>query len=62
MDRETLIKKWLNHSLTEAEMEDFKSLPDYDELVSLNEGLMSLKAPNFNKDLVWNETVSYTHL
>ena len=36
MNREELISKWLNNDLNDQELEAFKNLEDYDDLVKLN--------------------------
>ncbi|AUP80399.1 FecR family protein [Flavivirga eckloniae] len=48
MERETLISKWLNNDLNDQELEAFKALEDYDDLVKLNEGLLAFKADDYN--------------
>lgn len=53
MDRETLILKWLDNNLNDQELQAFKSLEDYDELVKLHGNLQAFKAPEYdaNKEL-----------
>jgi ferric-dicitrate binding protein FerR (iron transport regulator) len=53
MNKELLIKKWLDHDLTPAELEEFKSLEDYNELVKIQDIVEGYKAPVFNKDKIW---------
>ena len=48
MNREELIKKWLDHNLNANELEAFKKLEDYDALVKLNTITKQLKAPEYN--------------
>ena len=43
MEREYLIKKWLDNELSAQELEAFKSLKDYDALISLNTNLQQLQ-------------------
>lgn len=50
MNREELILKWLDNNLTEQELEAFKNLEDYDELVTLNSGLQAFKAGDYNTE------------
>ncbi|WP_406682762.1 FecR family protein [Seonamhaeicola sp. MEBiC1930] len=59
MDRETLILKWLDNDLSDQEIQAFKSLEDYDDLVKLNNNLQAFEAPEYDaqKEL---ETVLYT--
>ncbi|WP_372937410.1 FecR family protein [Seonamhaeicola sp.] len=47
MDRETLIIKWLNNDLNNQELQAFKNLEDYDDLVKLNNNLQAFKAPKY---------------
>ena len=51
MNREDLIKKWLDNALTTEEFQAFKQLEDYNELVALDNGLKQFKAEDFNTDL-----------
>ncbi|WP_034044297.1 FecR family protein [Wocania ichthyoenteri] len=48
MDKEILISKWLNNNLNDQELEAFKNLEDYDDLVKLNNSVQAFKADNFN--------------
>jgi ferric-dicitrate binding protein FerR (iron transport regulator) len=48
MNRETLISKWLDNNLNNQELEAFKKLEDYDELVTLNASLQAFKAEDYN--------------
>ncbi|MFD2291670.1 FecR family protein [Mariniflexile gromovii] len=48
MDRETLISKWLNNELNDQELEAFKMLEDYDDLVKLSDGVQAFKADDYN--------------
>lgn len=48
MNREKLISKWLNNNLNDQELEAFKNLEDYDDLVKLNNSVQAFKADNFN--------------
>ena len=48
MNREELISKWLNNDLNDQELEAFKMLEDYDDLVKLNDGLLAFKADDYN--------------
>ncbi|SDS08901.1 protein of unknown function [Formosa sp. Hel1_31_208] len=50
MNREDLIKKWLNHDLNPQELEAFKQLDDYKDLMDLDEQLQSFKANTFETD------------
>ena len=48
MNREELIIKWLDNSLNSQELEQFKALEDFDELVKLDKNLNFFKAPEYN--------------
>ncbi|WP_296316881.1 FecR family protein [Winogradskyella sp. UBA3174] len=47
MEREELIKKWLNHNLSAEEQKAFEQLTGYDDLIKMNSALNGFKAPNF---------------
>ncbi|MEN3322949.1 FecR domain-containing protein [Mariniflexile soesokkakense] len=48
MNREELISKWLNNDLNDQELEAFKTLEDYNDLVKLNSGVQAFKAADYN--------------
>ncbi len=48
MEREKLIKKWLDNELNSQELEAFKTLEDYDDLIKLSNHVKQFKAPKFN--------------
>jgi ferric-dicitrate binding protein FerR (iron transport regulator) len=48
MKREDLIKKWLDNELNVLELEAFKQLEDYNDLVQLSDSVMRFKAPEYN--------------
>ncbi|WP_100612867.1 FecR family protein [Confluentibacter lentus] len=48
MKREELISKWLDNNLNDQELEAFKNLEDYDDLVKLNNGLQAFKVDDFD--------------
>ena len=48
MNREILISKWLDNDLNDQELEAFKMLEDYDDLVKLNSSLQSFKADEYD--------------
>ncbi|GAA3616162.1 FecR domain-containing protein [Flavivirga amylovorans] len=48
MKREILISKWLDDDLNDQELEAFKTLEDYDDLVKLNQGLQAFKVDDYN--------------
>jgi len=47
MNKEDLIKKWLDHSLTPQELEAFKKLEDYEELTKLSTHLQDFHPPAY---------------
>lgn len=48
MEREKLIKKWLDNDLNDQELKAFKKLEDYDDLVKLSNNLKGFKAEEFD--------------
>ena len=48
MEREQLISKWLDNELSEAELQAFKSLEDYDDLVRIAETTKQLEPPVYH--------------
>lgn len=48
MEKEFLISKWLNNDLNDQELEAFKMLEDYDELVKLSNSMQAFKANDYN--------------
>lgn len=48
MNRETLIKKWLDNELNSQEFKAFKQLEDYEQLTKLSNSLKQFKAPEYN--------------
>ncbi|MEM6686971.1 MAG: FecR domain-containing protein [Bacteroidota bacterium] len=59
MKRDELIQKWLDHALTPAEMEAFKKLDDYEELIKMQTALQYFKAPEVDVDAAYT-TVTTT--
>ncbi len=57
MTKDELIQKWLQDGLNPQEMEDFKTLDDYEALMKLSDGLKHFKAPDFNETAAY-ETIS----
>lgn len=51
MKREELIKKWLDNELDSKELELFKSLEDYDDLLRISHSMLYFKADTFNTDI-----------
>ena len=61
MDKETLIKKWLNHDLTPEEQHAFEALDDYKNLVKLDDALNKFKAPELDSDSVFKNITHKTN-
>ena len=53
MDREYLLKKWLNHDLNAEELKAFKALDDYQHLNKLERSLEDFSAPPFDKSATY---------
>ncbi len=53
MNREELIKKWLDHNLSEEELRAFEQLDDYEKLIQMNTALKSFRAPDFSDDEIY---------
>ncbi len=56
MEREQLISKWLDDELSQKELQDFKNLEDYKDLVRISEATKQLQPP------VYNTTKEYERL
>ena len=50
MNREELIKKWLDHDLNPEEQEAFETLEDYTYLMKLSSTISGFEAPAFNTE------------
>ena len=61
MDKETLIKKWLNHDLTPEERHAFEALNDYKNLAKLDASLNKFKAPELDSDSVFKNITNKTN-
>lgn len=48
MNKEILISKWLDNNLNDQELQAFKNLEDYDDLVKLNNNLQAFKADDYD--------------
>ncbi|WP_411768581.1 FecR family protein [Winogradskyella sp. A3E31] len=48
MNKETLIKKWLDHDLSPEEQKAFEALDDSKDLVALSNTLKGFEAPNYD--------------
>lgn len=58
MDRETLIKKWLDHNLTQEEQMAFEGLEDYKDLLKISESVKGFKSPNFDSEVEYDKVKS----
>jgi len=59
MEKEELIKKWLDHSLNDAELKAFNALDDAEELRQLNQALQGFKAPDYNTSDALNSVMPH---
>ncbi|MFD1063923.1 FecR family protein [Winogradskyella litorisediminis] len=50
MEREELIKKWLDHNLNTEEQNAFEALEDYEVLTKLSRATEGYKAPSYNSE------------
>ena len=48
MEREALIKKWLDHKLNTEEQKAFEQLEDYNKLTKMTAALKDFKAPELS--------------
>jgi transmembrane sensor len=51
------LAKWLAGEMTEEELKTFQQVPEYATYVKIAEYSSQLKAPDFNEDLLYNETI-----
>ena len=58
MNREDLIKKWLDNNLSPQEYEAFKKLDDYESLEHLSHTLKGFKAPEFDSEKALNNVLT----
>jgi ferric-dicitrate binding protein FerR (iron transport regulator) len=54
MEREELIRKWLDNELDPKELQLFKALDDYDSLVRISDGLQNFRPDLFDTELELN--------
>ncbi len=57
MEKEFLISKWLNNDLNDQELEAFKKLEDYDDLMKLTAGVQAFKADEYNSSKELNRVL-----
>lgn len=50
MNKDELIKKWLDNNLNSQEQKAFEQLPDYKEIIRLSNAMTGFKAPEFIAD------------
>lgn len=58
MNREDLIKKWLDNNLNSEEQNAFENLDDYNELIKMNNALKGFNAPHFDAITAYNNLSS----
>ena len=54
MNREDLIKKWLDHNLNPEEQKAFEALDDYKDLIQMSQSLEGFKAPSFDSSIAYD--------
>ena len=54
MNKEDLIKKWLNYELSPEEQQAFQKLDDYDDLIKMSSALNTFKAPRLDQDTIFS--------
>ncbi|SHH29919.1 FecR family protein [Winogradskyella jejuensis] len=57
MEREDLIKKWLDYNLNPEEQKAFEALEDYEQLIKLSKSSEAFNAPSYDSEAEY-ETVS----
>ncbi|MBR9757304.1 MAG: FecR family protein [Algicola sp.] len=58
MEKDDLLKKWLNHELTQEELQAFKQREDFAELTQLSHALKHFKAPDFHTENALESTLN----
>lgn len=58
MEKEKLISKWLDHDLNHQDLEAFKKLEDYDDLIKLNKSLQAFKNEDFNTAIEFDKVLT----
>ncbi|GGI58233.1 FecR family protein [Winogradskyella haliclonae] len=58
MEREELIKKWLDHNLNSEEQKAFEELDDYADLLKLSKSLEDFKSPDYSIDYEYDNVKS----
>lgn len=58
MEKEDLIKKWLDNNLNKEELNEFKSLEDYGHLIKISGGLKQFNAPPVDQGKILNTIIS----
>lgn len=60
MKQNELLNKWLNNEISEAELEELKSSPDYTSYIKIADAASRLSPPKFNKKEVFSSIASKT--
>jgi len=58
MEKENLIKKWLDNDLNQEELQEFEALEDYDQLTKISRNLKQFKVPEINDVEVLKNIIS----
>ncbi|WP_338733182.1 FecR family protein [Mangrovimonas cancribranchiae] len=59
MEKDDLLKKWLNHELTQEEFQAFKQREDFAKLTQLSHGLKHFKAPELHTENALKSTLNH---
>jgi ferric-dicitrate binding protein FerR (iron transport regulator) len=60
MKQDELLNKWLNNEISEAELEELKSSPDYASYIKIADAASRLSPPQFNEKEVFSSIISET--
>lgn len=55
MNKEDLIKKWLDNELTAEELKEFEQLEEYDSYMKLSDKAQLFKAPDYNSEQAYEK-------
>ncbi|MEL7020989.1 MAG: FecR family protein, partial [Bacteroidota bacterium] len=58
MTNDELLHKWINHTLTPEELQEFQQRPEYESLVLLYKNTASYRAPRFEGDTMLTEILA----
>lgn len=55
---ETFLARWVENDLSANELEEFQNSDSYQEFKKINEASLLLIAPNYNKTIIYNKTIT----